>query len=116
MGSAYINNFHARRDNDNRIILEWITESEINVARFIIKRNDQKIGSVPSKSSNSTTQQFYQFIDSNTELLKSSASSLNYSLTIVDVNGHSEDYPVIASISGNSGIRHTWGSLKALFR
>jgi len=115
-GSALINNFHARRGNNNQIILSWETESETNVAEFIIKRNNLEIKRIASHSNNSTILQTYSFVDHNSELLKSSVSSFNYSLTIVDLDGHQEEYPVIASISVSSGIKHTWGSLKALFR
>jgi hypothetical protein len=116
--SAQINNFHARAVN-NSIVVEWSTESESGVSKFEIQRsldkiNWIKIGSVSSQSGNSSTHHDYQFIDNS--IFKGNESSLNYRLVVIDQTGHSEIFSVIASVSGSSGIRQTWGSLKAMFR
>jgi len=120
IASAHISNFHASRHNDG-ILLEWNTESENNVDRFEIQRsmdkmNWRKIDSVPSHSGNSSRQRYYQYLDTNNDLLKAGTSSINYRLIIVDLNGESAKYSVIASLTGSSGIKHTWGSLKNMFR
>jgi hypothetical protein len=115
---ATINNFHARLEN-SMIILEWNTESEMNVSHFEIQRstdkiNWMKIGTVKSNTSTSNIRQYYQF--SENAIFKISTSSLNYRLVVVDNQNNREIYSVVASVSGSSGIKRTWGSLKAMFR
>jgi hypothetical protein len=115
---ATINNFHARLEN-SMIILEWNTESEMNVNHFEIQRstdkiNWMKIGTVKSNTSTSNIRQYYQF--SENAIFKISTSSLNYRLVVVDNQNNREIYSVVASVSGSSGIKRTWGSLKAMFR
>jgi len=56
----------------------------------------------------------YSFIDNS--IFKNNVSNFYYRLVIVEKNGHSTPYDVIVSITGGSGIKHTWGSIKALFR
>jgi hypothetical protein len=116
--NAQISGFNAYRDNQ-RIHIEWTTESESNCLRFEIQRssdkiNWQRIGVVKSKTGNSNAQQLYQYIDDS--LAKSNDSSINYQLLIVDRDGTTHTHNVVASITGSSGIKHTWGSLKAMFR
>ncbi|MBN1779554.1 hypothetical protein JW948_00370 [bacterium] len=115
---AHISNFHARAEN-NTVVLEWNTESETGVARFEIERsmdkaNWQTIDAVPSKAGTSDSRQYYQYTDNS--VFKGNTSSLDYRLQIVDKNGQKTAFSVIASVSGSSGIRRTWGSLKASFR
>jgi hypothetical protein len=115
---ATINNFHARLEN-SMIILEWNTESEMNVSHFEIQRstdkiNWMKIGTVKSNTGTSNIRQYYQF--SENAIFKISTSSLNYRLVVVDNQNNREIYSVVASVSGSSGIKRTWGSLKAMFR
>ena len=116
--SATISNFHARLEN-SLIILEWNTESELNVNHFEIQRSTDKInwlkiGSVKSNTGTSNTRQYYQF--SENAIFKVSTSSLNYRLVVVDNQDNREIYSVVASVSGSSGIKHTWGTIKAMFR
>jgi hypothetical protein len=115
---ATINNFHARLEN-SMIILEWNTESEMNVSHFEIQRstdkiNWMKIGTLKSNTGTSNIRQYYQF--SENAIFKISTSSLNYRLVVVDNQNNREIYSVVASVSGSSGIKRTWGSLKAMFR
>ena len=110
--------FHARREN-SVVILEWATESESNLDCFNIQRssdkvNWSKIGSVDAGLGNSSAKKYYQFEDKNT--FKTNSTNFYYKLIMIDKNNNTEAYAVIASISGNSGIKHTWGSLKAMFR
>jgi hypothetical protein len=115
---ATINNFHARLEN-GLIVLEWNTESEINVNHFEIQRSTDKInwmktGTVKSNTGTSNVRQYYQF--SENAIFKMNTSSLNYRLVVVDNQNNREIYSVVASVSGSSGIKRTWGSLKAMFR
>ena len=118
ISGAQISGFNAYRDNQ-QIRIEWTTEIESNCLRYEIQRstdkvNWQRIGAVKSKTGNSTSQQLYQYIDDS--IFKSSDASINYRLVIVDQNGTTHTHNVIASVTGSSGIKRTWGSLKAMFR
>jgi len=109
--------FHARREN-KVVILKWATEEETNLLKFLIQRstdtvNWTSIGEKPAFGESSIKRD-YSFIDNS--IFKNNVSNFYYRLVIVEKNGHSTPYDVIVSITGGSGIKHTWGSIKALFR
>lgn len=111
--------FHAKRSENNVAILEWITLKESNLKQFDIERSNDgmnwiSIGYVTPLTEYSYEKTSYSFTDPN--IFKTTQSTFFYRLVIVDKNGHSTIHTVIASISGQSGIKHTWGSIKALFR
>ena len=111
--------FHARRAN-NTVEIEWATVEEANLDKFILYRSTNRENwnklnpEIKSKSGNSSTGQTYKYIDKT--IFKASLSNFYYRLEIIDKNGQSTDHGVIISISGSSGIKHTWGSIKAIFR
>lgn len=115
--SARIVEFHAIRQNET-VILEWATEEETNLLRFEIERsidniNWVQIGKKPAQGE-SSIKQYYTFTDNN--LFKNNVSNFYYRLLTVDNNGQTAIHSVIASVIGISGIKHTWGSIKAMFR
>jgi len=109
--------FSARRINDV-VVLEWATEVESGVSHFNIERSSDNIYwnyiGKKSASGNSTNKQYYSYNDNS--VFKSNQNTFYYKLIVVYDDGQTESYDVIASINGNSGIRHTWGSIKAMFR
>jgi hypothetical protein len=114
-----ITDFHGRREN-NTVVLEWTTIEESNIKQFNIERTSEinsanwiSIGSLEAKGE-SSTQQLYSFRDSN--IFKTNQANFYYRLGIMDNNNIITFHDVIISISANSGIKHTWGSLKAMFR
>ena len=114
-----ITDFHGRREN-NCVLLDWTTIEEYNIKQFNIERtNDIQtenwvvVGNVEA-AGESTTQQSYTYQDNN--ILKSNLSNFYYRLAIVDKNDQITYHDVIVSISINSGIKHTWGSIKSMFR
>lgn len=114
---ARISEFHARREN-NTVVLEWATEEESNLLRFDLQRSSDnvrwlKIGEKPAAGESTTFNQ-YSFIDQT--VFKTTLSNFYYRLVMVDKNGQTTPYDIIASVSGSSGIVHTWGSIKAMFR
>lgn len=109
--------FHARRDNQT-IILEWATEQESGLKKFHIHRRiDQSnwtvIATVAAQG-HSTTRNQYTFRDAT--IYKSQLASCYYRLETELDDGSKSLHQTIASAAGMSGIRHTWGSLKAMFR
>ena len=114
---ARIVEFHAIRQNDT-VILEWATEEESNLLRFEIERSTDninwvQIGKKPAQGE-SSIKQYYSYTDNN--LFKSNVSNFYYRLLIVEKSGQVTIHSVIASVIGISGIKHTWGSIKAMFR
>ena len=114
---THIAGFHAIRQNDV-VILEWTTDQESNLSHFVIERSTDNINWVQigkqQACGESSTKQYYSFTDNN--LFKGDASNLYYRLLIVEKNGQVTIHGVIASVTGISGIKHTWGSIKAMFR
>ncbi|MBN1893575.1 hypothetical protein JW906_03725 [bacterium] len=112
-----ISDFHASRDG-NAVLLEWVTESESNLLRFDIQRStDQrywlKIGENAAIGESSSSRH-YSYRDDT--IFKTGQSNFYYRLVVIDKNQQKSIHSVIASIAGSSGIRHTWGSIKAMFR
>jgi hypothetical protein len=97
------------------IVIEWKTGDETNVNCFQIERKTLQssyvsIATIPPKGSNSD----YTFTDANA--YKTTDAVFIYHLKIVD-NNNSVSYSNEISVSnGISGIKKTWGSIKAMFR
>jgi hypothetical protein len=113
-----VTGFTARKEN-NKVILEWSTEFESGLEKFIIHRSTNNvswlsIGEVKPPTENSTSPRNYRYVDNS--IYKNNSSNFYYKLLMIDKNGQTTSYHVIVSIGGNSGIRHTWGSIKAMFR
>ena len=114
-----ITSFHARRQS-NTVILEWTTEQEEGLAKFQIQRstdsiNWMNIGDKSPITNPPTGRKSYSFTD-NTIFKSQNTGTFYYRLIIVDTKGVQTPHGVIVSISGTSGLRHTWGSIKAMFR
>jgi hypothetical protein len=115
--STRISEFYARRER-NAVILEWTTEEESNLSKFEIERSTDrlrwfKIGEA-SAVGESVRHNSYSYKDYS--IFKGSLSNIYYRLVLIDKAGNPQTFDVIASVEGNSGIRHTWGSIKAMFR
>jgi hypothetical protein len=114
LAGAFIEYFHAKTEGEN-IRLEWKTADESNLKNFVIERKTQQssyidVTTIPSKGSNS----FYSYMDES--IFKSSSYVFTYRLRIVDHDqkiSYSSEVSVSASISG---VKRTWGSIKAMFR
>jgi hypothetical protein len=111
---AYIDYFHARSDGED-VRLEWKTGEENNLQKFVVERKTPQsifteIAFVNPKGSNS----LYSFIDKNA--YKSTDLLFNYRLKIVD-NSNQASYSHEVTVSHSvSGVKRTWGSIKAMFR
>ncbi len=111
---AYISYFHARSESDD-IRLEWQTGDESNLQKFVVERRTPQssyieVESITPKGNNS----YYTYLDQNT--YKTNDVIFAYRLKIVDTNG-TVTYSSDASVSLNiSGVKRTWGSIKAMFR
>jgi hypothetical protein len=109
--------FYATRDQ-SAVVLVWSTEEETNLARFEIERSSDgsrwiQVGKTPA-AGDSWQKRTYSYRDNS--IFKTGVNTLYYRLILVDRSGNSQVFETIASAEGQSGIRHTWGSIKAMFR
>ena len=116
-GNATIFNFSVSQDNDNAD-LSWTANGETSSMQFIIERKTSQtdfvnIHTVPVNSTHT-----YQYIDRS--IYKTSGISYSYQILLVDINNANN---IICSSNekllipnGISGIKSTWGSIKAMFR
>lgn len=111
---AYIDYFHARSEGED-VRLEWKTGEESNLQKFVIERktpqsNFAEIATINPTGNNS----LYSYIDKNA--YKTTDLLFNYRLKIVD-NSNQIAYSHEVTVSHNvSGVKRTWGSIKAMFR
>jgi hypothetical protein len=111
---AFLDYFHGHSEGDN-VRLEWRTGEEINVQQFLLERKTPQspfveLAKINPKGSNS----FYYFLDE--AAYKTEDLIFIYRLKIVDVDGatsHSSEVTVSHNVSG---VKRTWGSIKAMFR
>lgn len=111
---AYIQYFHGRSESDD-VKLEWQSGEETNLQKYVVERKTPQssfaeIGNLSPKGSNS----FYTYVDQNA--YKTNDIIFVYRLKIVDNSGlvtYSHETSVSHSISG---VKRTWGSIKAMFR
>jgi len=113
-GGAFIQYFQGKSESDN-IKLEWQTGEENNLQKFVIERKTPQgsfaeVGIITPKGSNS----YYTFIDQNT--YKTNDFIFIYRLKIVDNNGQITYYNETTVYHSISGVKRTWGSIKAMFR
>jgi hypothetical protein len=107
---ATLQSFAGYADN-NRIILQWNTSSEVNVAGFQIQRSTDgrtffDIGFLHAQGQGSG----YTFIDDSI-IAKVSGREYYYRLKIRDINGDSQLSDVITIQSNMLNVVQTWGSL-----
>ncbi len=113
--STDIQYFTAKNEPD-AILLEWKTGSEDNLNRFEIERaasdpnNFVQVGTVSAIGSNS----YYYFKDELT--MTPSPPLYYYRLKLVNNNGSYVYSNTITVTHIISGVRNTWGSIKAIFR
>ncbi len=111
---AMIQFFNARSEGES-VRLEWQTGKEVNLQKFVIERKTPQsafieINTVQPKGDNS----YYTYLDES--VYKITSTVYIYRLEIVD-NNNQVTYTNEVSVSPNiSGIKRTWGSIKAMFR
>jgi len=116
-GGATISSFTGGYDNSNaRIIIQWNTTAESEVAGFEIQRSTDgrtffAIGFLNAQGVGSG----YTFIDDSI-IAKVSGREYHYRLKVRDINGNSTISDVIRIKSEVLNVVQSWGSLKALFR
>jgi hypothetical protein len=107
--------FQASSDGIN-VTLHWLTEEENNVAHFEIERRSGTSGDFVSIASvDLKGPSLYEYVDHSA--FEKIASLYQYRIKIVYSNGALPTYSTILTVSHTvSGVRRTWGSIKAMFR
>ncbi len=107
--------FQAVSDGSN-ITLRWMVESEANVLRYEIEKRsgtESEYKSIATLTPRSLS--LYEFIDYSS--LEKISSLFQYRIKVVFSNGANPLYVGPVSVTHSvSGVRKTWGSIKALFR
>lgn len=114
LAGALIDYFHVRNDGSDAII-EWKTSQETNLKNFVVQRKSPQtqysdIATITPHPDNP----YYSYTDKS--VYKTNDYVFVYRLKIVDNNGqtsYTDDASVSLSISG---VKRTWGSIKAMFR
>ncbi|MFA6597173.1 MAG: hypothetical protein WCS69_05560 [Ignavibacteriaceae bacterium] len=107
--------FITARNVGENILVEWKTSEETNVKEFIVERCTPQsdyvaLETIKPKGSNS----YYSFLDQNA--YKVTDVMFKYRIKIVD-NNNAVSTTQEVSVSHNiSGVKRTWGSIKAMFR
>lgn len=114
-GGAIISGFGGYAD-EARIIVQWNTTAEDDVAGFQVQRSTDgnqfhDIGFLNAQGQGSG----YTFIDDSI-IAKVAGRDYFYRLVIMDNSGESVKSKIITIQSNISSVNHTWGSLKALFK
>ncbi|MDR3610290.1 MAG: hypothetical protein P4L27_07010 [Ignavibacteriaceae bacterium] len=113
-GGAILNYFQVKSDGDN-VKLEWQTGTESNVNHFSVQRRTPQtsfveITTIQPKGNNS----FYSYEDQS--IYKANDVIFIYQIKIID-NDSQTSFSIERSASPNiSGVKRTWGSIKAMFR
>lgn len=111
---TFLEYFHGRSEGED-IRLEWKTREEVNLQHFKIERKTPQnsfveIATIQPKGNNS----YYTYLDQSA--YKPNDLVFIYRLKIVDNNGQNS-YSNEVTVSHNvSGVKRTWGSIKAMFR
>lgn len=110
--------YFTARDVSNGVMVEWKTGNEGGVQKFDIERSADSPDNFIFLDSKSATgdNSYYSFQDNSVESPAISSELYFYRLKCVDPNG-SYTYTNHITVSHTvSGIRSTWGSIKAIFR
>lgn len=97
------------------VTLRWITDDETNVAGFEIERRAGTDGAFASIAPiDPKGASLYEYVDNSA--FRKTATLYQYRLKIVYSNGATPTYTAMLTVSHTvSGVRRTWGSIKAMF-
>lgn len=105
----------ASSDGSN-VTLRWMVESELNVARFEIEKRsgaNAEFNTITILEPHGSS--LYEFVDFSA--MVKVGTLYQYRIKVVFTNGANPLYAGPVSVNHSvSGVRKTWGSIKALFR
>ena len=110
--------YFTAKSNSEGILVEWKTMQENNTSKFELERSAETpdnfiyVATINATGDNS----FYSYQDNSVDLQNGRNSIYRYRLKCIDNTGSSTYTQSISVIHEVSGIRSTWGSIKAIFR
>jgi hypothetical protein len=111
--------YFTAKTNSDGVLIEWKTNDEGGTARFEIERSATNpdnfifIKSINATGSNS----YYSYQDNSVNFKLLEGSSIYfYRLKCIQPNGSYTYSNTISVVHAISGIKNTWGSIKAIFR
>ena len=112
--------YFTAQSNSEGMLVEWKTMDENKTAKFELERsagstdNFIYVATINARGNNS----YYSYQDNSVDVQQGSSSSsiYYYRLKCVQGSGSYEYTQHISVIHAVSGIRSTWGSIKAIFR
>ncbi|KAB2909800.1 MAG: hypothetical protein LC102_12775 [Ignavibacteriales bacterium] len=114
LAGAFLDFFYAKSE-DGQVKVEWKTTTENNIKSFVIERRTHntaftEIGRLSPKGNNS----YYVFYDEGA--YKTTDVVYIYRLKIFDKDNTSSYSREVSVSHSVSGLKKTWGSIKAMFR
>lgn len=114
LAGTFLEYFQGRSEGED-IRLEWKTREEVNLQHFKIERKTPQssfvdITTIQPKGSNS----YYTYLDQSA--YKTDNMLFIYRLKIIDTNGQASYSNEVSVSHSVSGVKRTWGSIKAMFR
>ena len=111
---TFLEYFHGRSEGED-IRLEWKTGEEVNLKHFKVERKTPQnsfveITTIQPKGNNS----YYTYLDQSA--YKTTGMIFIYRLRIVDTNDQTSYSNEVSVSHSVSGVKRTWGSIKAMFR
>lgn len=111
--------YFTARDNANGVLVEWKTGDEAGTTKFEIERSAESPDNfiyIDFKTATGNNS-FYSYQDNSVDLGNGRTSALYfYRLKCIEPNGNYTFTNHITVTHTVSGIRSTWGSIKAIFR
>ncbi|MHB8907179.1 MAG: hypothetical protein ACYC4T_07915 [Melioribacteraceae bacterium] len=103
------------KSSGGNVVLNWETNSETNLNHFVVLRRTVSGGYVEIGNVYPKDDRIYEYVDQTA--FKTSGQLYTYKLKIVDNDGTTTSYSGEVTVAHNStGVKRTWGSIKALFR
>jgi hypothetical protein len=112
---AILSDFRAHSEGEN-IKVEWETGDESNIQSFVVERSSSQssFSEISSPMQPKGNNSYYSFLDES--LFKVNDYVFQYRLKIVDNDGTISYSATISVTPKISGLKRTWGSIKAMFR
>lgn len=110
--------YFVARDNGTGVLVEWKTNEEGGTVKFEIERSADTPDNfifIDSKTATGNNS-YYSYQDNSVDLGDRSSEIYYYRLKCVEGNGNYTYTNHITVSHTVSGIRSTWGSIKAIFR
>jgi hypothetical protein len=117
--ASLILQYFTAKTNSDGVLIEWKTGDEGGTARFEIERSATNPDNfIFIKSNNATgNNSYYSYQDNSVNFNPREGSSIYfYRLKCIQPNGSYTYSNTISVVHAISGIKNTWGSIKAIFR